>query len=55
LTKIRETGEVEEKVIIEALVSEVRKEMRNLSTLGGLRQMVQFPFTLVQSTIKSFK
>jgi MFS family permease len=53
LTKIKEAGEVEERVVIGELISEVRREMRNLSTIGGLRQMVQFPFTLVRSTMNS--
>ncbi|HEX9654645.1 MAG TPA: hypothetical protein VGA99_13130 [bacterium] len=31
------------------LIVEVRREMRNLSTVEGLRQMVQFPFGIIKS------
>lgn len=48
LAKVKEVGEVEEKVVIHELVSEIRRPMRNLSTAGGLRQMVVFPFSLLK-------
>jgi hypothetical protein len=40
---VREAGEVEEKVIIHELIAQVSREMRNLSTAGGLRYMLRFP------------
>lgn len=52
LTKVKEVGEVEERIVIHELVSEVRREMRNLSTVGGLRHMAQFPFHLLRSALK---
>ena len=48
LAKVREMGEVEEKIVIHELVSEIRRPLRNLSTAGGLRQMVAFPISLVR-------
>jgi len=52
LAMVKEVGEVEEKVVAHEFVSEVRKGMRNLSTVGGLRHLVQFPFSVVKSTFK---
>ena len=48
LAKVREVGEVEEKIVIHELVSEIQRPLRNLSTAGGLRQMVAFPISLVR-------
>ena len=43
LAMIEEAKDVKEKTIIHELIY----EMRNLSSVGGLRQMVQFPFSIV--------
>jgi hypothetical protein len=48
LGKVQEEGEVENKVIIQELVFHTRRRMRNLSTVGGIRWMVEFPFSLVK-------
>lgn len=48
LAKVREIGEVEEKIVIHELVSEIRRPLRDLSTAGGLHQMVLFPFSIVK-------
>jgi len=42
LAMVKEAGEVEDRIIIQELVCEVRRPLRNLSSVGGLRQMVQF-------------
>lgn len=52
LAMVKEVGEVEEKIVIHELISEVRREMRNFSTVGGLRHMIQFPFSVVRNTFK---
>ncbi|MDO9576217.1 MAG: MFS transporter [bacterium] len=52
LAMVKEVGEVKEKVVVQELISEIRKEMRNLSTAGGLRQVIQFPFYIVRNTFK---
>ncbi len=52
LTRVKEVGEVEEKIVVSELISEVRNEIRNLSTANGIRQVVAFPFSVVRSTIK---
>lgn len=43
LAMVKELGEVEEKIVINELITEVRREVRNLSTVGGLRHMIYFP------------
>jgi MFS family permease len=53
LSMIKEVGEVEEKIVFAELISEVRIQVRTLSSVEGLRQMVSFPFTVVRDlTIK---
>lgn len=53
LSMIKEVGEVEEKVVFKELITEVRIQVRTLSSVEGLRQMVSFPFTVVRDlTIK---
>jgi hypothetical protein len=48
LTRVREIGEVEERIVVHELIAQVRRNMRNLSTAGGLRQFVVFPVSLVK-------
>ncbi|MFB0522113.1 MAG: MFS transporter, partial [Desulfatiglandales bacterium] len=48
LGKIREIGEVEEKILFHELTSEIRRPLRNLSTVGGLRQMIHVPLALLR-------
>jgi MFS family permease len=43
LAFVREEGEVEEKIVVRELIMQVSREMRNLSTVGGLRYMLRFP------------
>jgi MFS family permease len=43
LAFVREEGEVEGRVVVSELISQVSREMRNLSTVGGLRYMLRFP------------
>jgi hypothetical protein len=49
LAKVREVGEVEEKIVIHELVSEIRRPLSNLSTVGGLWQMIVFPMSLLRN------
>jgi len=51
LAFVKEVGDVSEKVIFEELFSGATKRVRNLSTAGGLRYMVQLPSLLVKSKI----
>lgn len=53
LAMVKEEGEVEEKLVVHELISEVKRPIRNFSTAGGLRYMVQFPFSIVKTTFKN--
>lgn len=48
LAMIKEVGEVEEKIVVNELLAEVRGQVRTLSSIEGLRQMVSFPFSIVR-------
>jgi len=48
LTTVEERGEVEERIVIRQLVTEVRSTISNLSTVGGLQQMFQFPVSVAR-------
>jgi len=43
LSKIREIGEVDERIVLEAILEETRRNVRTLSTVDGLRQTFHFP------------
>jgi len=49
LAMIREIGEVEEKVVMNELFAEVAGQVRTLSSVEGVRQMVSFPFSILRS------
>ncbi len=55
LTRVKEIGEVEEKIVVTELISEVRSEIRNLSTANGIRQMMAFPYAVVKGAINRNK
>ena len=52
LAMVKEEGEVEEKIVVHELISEVKRPIRNFSTAGGLLHMVQFPFSIVRTTFE---
>jgi hypothetical protein len=45
---IKEAGEVEEKIVVNELFAEMTNQVRNASSVEGLRQMVSFPYTMVR-------
>ncbi len=49
LSMVEEIGEVEEKVVAQELISEVKSQARILSSVEGLRQMVSFPFSVLRN------
>jgi len=55
LSMIKEAGEVEEKVVINELFNEVRGQVRILSSVEGLRQMVAFPFSMLRGLARNNK
>ena len=46
---IKETGEVEDKVVREALFSEVRTQVRSLSSVESVKQMLAFPISSIRN------
>ena len=46
LRKVKETGEVEENVVIHRLMSRARTQVRTLSSVEGLRHMISVPISL---------
>lgn len=55
LALVKEVGEVEEQIVINELISEVRRDMRSFSTASGLRSTIQFPFSVLRSTIENVR
>ena len=55
LALVKEVGEVEEKIVINEIISEVRRDMRSFSTASGLRSTMQFPFSVLRSTIENVR
>jgi MFS family permease len=47
LTAVKEEGEAKEGVVFNELIAEVRRDMRNFSPAGGLRDLVKFPFSII--------
>jgi MFS family permease len=43
LAYVKEAGEVEERLVVREMIAQVSRDMRNLSTAGGLRFMLRFP------------
>lgn len=48
LRLVREEGEVKERVVLQELMLEARRSIRNLSTVGGLRALASFPVVLLR-------
>ena len=48
LAMVKEAGEVEEKIVAGELISEMRGQVRTLSSVEGVKQMVSFPFIMVR-------
>jgi MFS family permease len=55
LTSIRETGQIKDKVELSEFLSETRREVRSLSTAGGMRNMFAFPFVVGKKIKKKVK
>lgn len=52
LSRVKETGEVEEHIVIEAIMEETRRNVRTLSTVDGLRQTFHFPVSEHSDSIR---
>lgn len=49
LPMIKEAGEVEEKIVAQELFAEVRTQVRILSSVEGVRQMIRIPFSILKN------
>jgi MFS family permease len=49
LGRVKELGEVEERVVVTELMAVMRRKMGNPSTAAGLRRMVNFPLPLLKN------
>ena len=54
LSKVEETGTVAKRERITEFIAEIRREIRNLSTVAGIRSMIKFP-ALVFSSMRKRK
>ena len=52
LSMVKEDGSVKGKKEIYEFISEVRRELRNFSTIGGLKDMAQFSFLNIKDSQK---
>lgn len=55
LVLVVEEGEMGTGVVFQQLLSEVKRPLLNFTTVGGFREMVQFPFSLVRRKEKKKK
>jgi MFS family permease len=51
LAMVKEAGEVEERIVVNELFAEVKGQVRNLSSVEGLREMISFPFAMVRNLV----
>ncbi|WP_292517370.1 MFS transporter [Methanoculleus sp.] len=49
LTGVQEEGEAKEQQVVDELLAGVRRDMRNFSPAGGLRDLVKFPFSSIRN------
>jgi len=52
LSLVREIGEVEEEMVVRELVTEVKLQIRTISSVAGLRHMVSFPVLILNRMMK---
>ncbi len=55
LAYVKEEGEVEEKVVIEAIVAETRRNVKTISTVDGLRHTFEAPIMLTRRAVRRMK
>jgi MFS family permease len=53
LLAVEEKGEVEEKVVVGELFTEVRKGVRHVSNVAGLRHLTYFPYYFVKTAART--
>ena len=53
LAMIREEGQVDEKVVMRELLNQMRSQVRTMTSVEGIRQMVSFPFAILMNLKES--
>ncbi|OGI10564.1 MAG: MFS transporter [Candidatus Margulisbacteria bacterium GWF2_35_9] len=48
---VKEEGDVEEDIVINELIAEIQRPIRNFSSIFGIRQIIYFPFILLTKVI----
>ncbi|MFH1868798.1 MAG: MFS transporter [Candidatus Omnitrophota bacterium] len=55
LALVKEEGEVDEHVVLEQLMIEVKDEIKNFTTVGGVKQVIDFPFAIFREVKRAGK
>ncbi len=55
ITLVKEPGDVHEKVVLEALIAETRRNVRTISTIDGLRNTFQIPIKATKKKLRKRK
>jgi MFS family permease len=55
LAYVREEGEVDERIIIEAIVAETRRNVKTISTVDGLRHTFEAPIGLTRKAVRRIR
>jgi len=49
---VREVGEVDEHIVLHEILMETRRNVRAISTIAGLKQATEFPFSVLARTMR---
>ena len=52
LALVREIGEVEERIVLQELLLDAKRTVRNLSTVAGLRSATEFPLEMLRRQVR---
>lgn len=52
LALVREVGEVDEHIVLHEILMETRRNVRAISTIAGLKQATEFPFSVLARTMR---
>lgn len=55
LSLVKETGEVDERIVLEAIAAETRQNVKNISTVDGLKQTFQVPIETTRKIVRRRK
>ena len=55
ITHVKEEGDVDEKVVIDAFIAETRRNVRTISTVDGLRHTFEAPLKATRKGVRKKK